>query len=75
MGRKKSWPTKTTVSLRFEQETLNYIEHLKKYLASNRGFFSNKVITNSLVVEQAIGHYFIHKKKEYWSKTQGKSFK
>ena len=75
MGRKKSWPPKTTVSLRFEQETIAYVEHLKKYLTSTKSFYSTKKITKSVVVEQAIGHYFKHKRDEYYSKTQGKSFK
>ena len=75
MGRKKSWPPKETVSLRFEKETITYINHLKNYLSSSRGFYSTRKITNSLVVEQAVGHYFKHKRLEYYSKTQGKSFK
>ena len=75
MGRKKSWPPKHTVSLRFEEETIRYIGHLKKYLSSTRGFLSTRKITNSLVVEQAVGHYFKAKREEYFSKTQGKSFK
>ena len=60
MGRKKSWPPKETVSLRFEKETIMYINHL---------------ITKSMVVEQAVAHYFKHKRSEYYSSTQGKSFK
>jgi hypothetical protein len=75
MGRKKSWPPKETVSLRFEQETINYIQHLKKYLSNSRSFFSTRKITNSVVVEQAVGHYFKVKRSEYYNKTQGKSFK
>lgn len=75
MGRKKSWPPKTTVSLRFEQETIAYIDHLVKYLGSTRGFYSTKTITRSVVVEQAVAEYFKLKRKEYYGKTQGKSFK
>ena len=75
MGRKKSWPPKQTVSLRFEEETVRYIEHLKKYLSSTKSFYSTRVITNSLVVEQAVAEYFKMKRNEYFSKTQGKSFK
>ncbi len=75
MGRKKSWPPKETVSLRFERETINYIQHLKNYLSSTRGFYSTRKITNSVVVEQAVGHYFKVKRSEYYKKTQGKSFK
>ena len=75
MGRKKSWPPKDTVSLRFEQETINYIRHLKQYLSSTRGFYSTTKITNSVVVEQAVAHYFKVKRDEYYKNTQGKSFK
>ena len=75
MGRKKSWPPKETVSLRFEKETITYINHLKNYLSSSRGFYSTRKITNSLVVEQAVAEYFKSKRNEYYSKTQCKSFK
>ena len=75
MCRKKSWPPKETVSLRFEKETIMYIEHLKKYLSSTKGFYSTRKITNSLVVEQAVAMYFKAKRSEYYSTTQGKSFK
>ena len=75
MGRKKSWPPKETVSLRFEQETINYIKYLKQYLSSTRGFYSTRKITNSVVVEQAVADYFKVKRSDFYSKTQGKSFK
>ena len=75
MGRKKSWPPKETVSLRFEQETINYIKFIKQYLSSTKGFYSTTKITNSLAVEQAVAYYFKAKRAEYYSKTQGKSFK
>ena len=75
MGRKKAWPPKETVSLRFEEETIRYIQHLKKYLNSTKGFYSTRKITNSVVVEQAVGHYFKVKRSEYYKKTQGSSFK
>ena len=75
MGRKKSWPPKETVSLRFEEDTIRYIQHLKNYLSSTKGFYSTRKITRSNVVEQAVAHYFKHKRSEYYSKTQGKSFK
>jgi len=54
MGRKKSWPPKETVSLRFEEETIRYIRFIKQYLSSTRGFLSTRKITNSLAVEQAV---------------------
>ena len=75
MGRKKSWPPKETVSLRFEKETINYIRHLKKYLSRTKGFYSTRKITNSVVVEQAVAMYFKAKRDEYYRNTQGKSFK
>ncbi len=75
MGRKKSWPPKETVSLRFEKETIAYVDHLVKYLSSTRSFYSTRKITKSNVVEQAVAHYFKVKRDEYYSKTQGKSFK
>ena len=75
MGRKKSWPPKETVSLRLEQETINYNRHLKQYLISKRGYYSTTKITNSVVVEQAVAHYFKVKRDEYYKNTQGKSFK
>ena len=56
MGRKKSWPPKETVSLRFEKETINYINHLIKYISNSRSFYSSRKITRSMVVEQAVGH-------------------
>ena len=75
MGRKKSWPPKETVSLRFEKETIMYINHLIKYISNSRSFFSSRKITKSMVVEQAVAHYFKHKRAEYYKTTQGKSFK
>jgi len=52
-----------------------YIEHLIKYISNSRSFYSTRKITKSMVVEQAVAHYFKHKRSEYYSKTQGKSFK
>ena len=75
MGRKKSWPPKETVSLRFEKETIAYVNHLVKYISSTRGFYSTRKITKSNVVEQAVAHYFKVKRDEYYKNTQGKSFK
>jgi len=66
MGRKRSWPPKTTVSLRFEQQTISYIDHLIRYLNSRQGMMGTRKITRSVVVEQAIGEYFKNKRNEYY---------
>jgi len=66
MGRKASWPPKTTVTLRFEQQTVDYITHLIKYLNSRQGMMGTRKITRSIVVEQAIGEYFKNKRDEYY---------
>jgi hypothetical protein len=65
MGRKPSWPPKTTVSLRFERQTIHYIDHLIKYLNMKQGMMGSRKITRSVVVEQAIGDYFKTKRDEY----------
>jgi hypothetical protein len=65
MGRKASWPPKTTVSLRFERQTIYYIDHLIKYLNVKQGMMGTRKITRSVVVEQAIGEYFKSKRDEY----------
>jgi hypothetical protein len=67
MGRKASWPPKTTVSLRFEQETIYYIDHLIKYLNAKQGMMGTRKITRSVVVEQAIAMYFKEKRNQYFS--------
>ena len=67
MGRKASWPPKTTVSLRFDQQTVNYIDHLIKYLNKKQGMMGSRKITRSIVVEQAIAMYFKDKRNEYYS--------
>ena len=67
MGRKASWPPKTTVSLRFEQQTIHYIDHLIKYLNLRQGMMGTRKITRSVVVEQAIAMYFKDKRNEYYS--------
>ena len=66
MGRKASWPPKTTVSLRFDQQTITYIDHLIEYLTRRQGFMGSRKITRSIVVEQAIGFYFKSKRDEYY---------
>lgn len=72
MGRKASWPPKTTVSLRFEQQTIHYIDHLIKYLNKKQGMWGSHKITRSVVVEQAIGEYFKAKRDEYANWTRDK---
>jgi hypothetical protein len=72
MGRKASWPPKTTVSLRFEQQTIYYIDHLIKYLNMKQGMMGSRKITRSVVVEQAIGHYFKEKRDETYRLTRNK---
>ena len=72
MGRKASWPPKTTVSLRFEQQTIHYIDHLIKYLNLRQGMMGSRKITRSIVVEQAIGFYFKSKRDEYAAWTRDK---
>jgi hypothetical protein len=72
MGRKASWPPKTTVSLRFEQQTIQYIDHLIKYLNMKQGMMGSRKITRSVVVEQAIGFYFKQKRDEYAGWTRDK---
>jgi hypothetical protein len=67
MGRKASWPPKTTVSLRFERGTIQYIDHLIKYLNMKQGMMSTRKITRSVVVEQAVSMYFKDKRDEYYS--------
>jgi len=67
VGRKASWPPKTTVSLRFEQQTIQYIDHLIKYLNMKAGMMATRKITRSTVVEQAIGSYFKEKRDEYYA--------
>ena len=67
MGRKASWPPKTTVTLRFEQQTISYIDHLIKYLNAKQGMMGTRKITRSIVVEQAIGKYFKNKRDEYYN--------
>ena len=67
MGRKASWPPKTTVSLRFEQETIYYIDHLIKYLNRKQGMMGSRKITRSIVVEQAIAMYWKEKRNEYYA--------
>ena len=67
MGRNKSWPPKTTVSLRFDQQTIAYIGHIIKYLNARQGMMGTRKITRSIVVEQAIGEYFKGKRNEYFS--------
>ena len=66
MGRKASWPPKTTVSLRFDQQTIAYIGHIIKYLNFKQGMMGTRKITNSIVVEQAIGEYFTKLRDEYY---------
>ena len=67
MGRKARWPPKTTVTLRFEQQTISYIDHLIKYLNAKQGMMGTRKITRSIVVEQAIGEYFKNKRDEYYN--------
>jgi len=67
MGRKSSWPPKTTVSLRFERQTVQYIDHLIKYLNMKQGMMGTRKISRSVVVEQAVSKYFIEKRNEYYS--------
>ena len=67
MGRKASWPPKTTVSLRFDQNTITYIDHLIIYLNAKQGMMGTRKITRSIVVEQAIAMYFKDKRNEYYS--------
>ena len=67
MGRKASCPPKTTVSLRFELQTIGYIDHLIKYLNMKQGMLGTRKITRSVVVEQAIGSYFKEKRNEYYN--------
>ena len=67
MGRKASWPPKTTVSLRFERQTIEYIDHLIKYLNMKQGLMGTRKITRSIVVEQAIGFYFKKMRDEYYN--------
>ena len=67
MGRKASWPPKTTVSLRFERQTVQYIDHLIKYLNKKQGMMGSRKITRSVVVEQAVAMYFKEKRNEYYS--------
>ena len=66
MGRKASWPPKTTVTLRFEQQTITYIDHLIKYLNAKQGMMGVRKITRSVIVEQAVGEYFKKKRDEYY---------
>jgi hypothetical protein len=72
VGRKASWPPKTTVSLRFEQQTIQYIDHLIKYLNMKQGMMGTRKVTRSVVVEQAIGSYFKEKRDEYAGWTRDK---
>jgi hypothetical protein len=72
MGRKASWPPKTTVSLRFDQQTITYIDHLIKYLNMRQGIMGTRKITRSIVVEQAIGAYFKEKRDETYRLARGK---
>ena len=72
MGRKASWPPKTTVSLRFERQTVQYIDHLIKYLNMKQGMMGTRKITRSVVVEQAIGEYFKKQRDEYAGWTRDK---
>ena len=67
MGRKANWPPKTTVTLRFEQQTISYIDHLIKYLNAKQGMMGTRKITRSVVVEQAVGEYFKNKRDEYYN--------
>ena len=69
MGRKASWPPKTTVSLRFERQTVQYIDHLIKYLNMKQGMMGTRKITRSVVVEQAVGFYFKHMREEHYKLT------
>ena len=72
MGRKASWPPKTTVSLRFERQTVQYIDHLIEYLTRKQGFMGSRKITRSIVVEQAVGSYFKEKRDEHHKLTRDK---
>ena len=72
MGRNKSWPPKTTVSLRFDQQTITYIDHLIEYLTRKQGFMGSRKITRSIVVEQAVGKYFRSKRDEHHKLTRDK---
>jgi len=73
MGRKASWPPKTTVSLRFDQQTIAYIGHIIKYLNYKQGMMGTRKITNSIVVEQAIGEYFTRLRDEHYNIESRKS--
>ena len=72
MGRNKSWPPKTTVSLRFDQQTITYVDHLIEYLTRKQGFMGSRKITRSIVVEQAVGFYFKHMRDEHHKLTRDK---
>ena len=73
MGRKASWPPKTTVSLRFDQQTIAYIGHIIKYLNYKQGMMGTRKITKSIVVEQAIGEYFTRLRDEHYNIESRKS--
>jgi|TARA_R100001143_G_C3354449_1_gene131489 predicted transcriptional regulator len=72
MGRKAVWPPRTTVSLRFDQQTIAYIGHIIKYLNMKQGMMGTRKITNSIVVEQAIGEYFKRLRDEFAGWTREK---
>jgi hypothetical protein len=69
MGRRPGEP-KETVTIRLTPNARIMVTKIKESLQRNRGFYSDRKYTNSLVIEQAIGIYY--KKKEADFKTDFK---
>ena len=57
MGRRRG-ETKETVTIRLTPKARTMVTDLKEQFQRMRGFYSNRMYTNSLVIEQAIGAYF-----------------
>ena len=57
MGRRPGEP-KDTVTIRLTPNARHMVKEIKESLQRNRGFYSDRKYTNSLVIEQAIGEYY-----------------
>jgi len=64
MGRRRG-EIKETVTIRLTPKAREYVSQLLQYARASRGWQNTKVYTNSLMIEQAIGHYWKSQKAKH----------